>query len=90
MVLAHYFREDGREEARTKMSAETIKALADAQAELGDLRKRIEALEARYGIKKVRVEPQVAKTWADIKAETENLNKRLNDIEAAGGKQADE
>ena len=60
MVLAHYFREDGREKAR----AENEKVQAEKadlrwriyelerkkmQAELDDLRKRVESLEAAHG-----------------------------------------
>lgn len=57
MVLAHYFREEGKEEGRAKAKAE-IDALQwrlnelehkKMQAELDDLRKRVEALEAARG-----------------------------------------
>ena len=86
MVLAHYFREDGRKEgyekglklgrenARAKIEKEkTDKRLAELKAENEELRWRINEIE-----------------HGKMQAELDDLRKRVEALEAAQSKQASE
>ena len=91
MVLAHYFREDGREEARAEANAAIEKARAEAQAEI----KKAEA-EARAENENIKDEKAELR-WRiyelereKMQAELDDLRKRVEALEAAQAKQADE
>ena len=88
MVLAHYFREDGRKEgeaiglakAREESQAELERVKAEAQAESDKKQAKIDALQWRLNEVQHR----------NMQAELDDLRKRVDALEAAQSKQSGE